>query len=727
MNNTSIEFLGGPLWLIILTCLIVFGLIYLYYRRTTPPIGRPLKIVLICLRIIVLGALFLALAQPILTWTKRDSVPKKMAILVDSSNSMKLPLAPGSSTTRADAVRDLLSGGDFSTLTGRLDVTYYNFAESLVVRDNASALTGTSTDPGLAVSQLVSATALNPDDYIMIISDGRATEGENLADLYSRHRRPVYTIAVGDSSRVNDIALSAVDYNDVIYAGRKTEMTATVSQMGEIDGRVNISLYNGSTLLAQKTAQPPGEGKTADYTLEFTPTVPGRLILDMRVATSDQESNEGNNRKKFSVRVLKSKLRILIYSSSLNQEYAFLNRYLTGREDYDVERVIDAPGGDRLGIRFPTTQEALNSYDAIILIDPDLGRLSSHYDRLVSFLNDRSGGLWVLMGEKYMQSHSGSRLETLMPLAVASPSRLPIMFGKFHLVPDQRMVFHPAVKLGESREQIAATWSNQPPFLMALPVDSVRSAGVALAYLEGESQRNRQCGMALRRMGGGKILNTATAPLWHWAFFPVGIGSDSKNYDDLVASTLRWLTIGDESDRVIVKPDRDIFQNGEPVTFSGTAHDAGFRPLDNAEGDLTIISQTGDSTLARILPVAGKPGQYRADVGMLPPGTYTWRGILSAENLRLGRFDGTFAVDDIDREMAFGDVDWNYLARASENSGGMFVSYKNIAPLLDAIDTEHTTIEESGETRLWDNLILLLIMIGGLSVEWFIRKQRQLL
>ncbi|MCP4568219.1 MAG: hypothetical protein GY841_11640, partial [FCB group bacterium] len=140
-----------------------------------------------------------------------------------------------------------------------------------------------------------------------------------------------------------------------------------------------------------------------------------------------------------------------------------------------------------------------------------------------------------------------------------------------------------------------------------------------------------------------------------------------------------------------------------------------------------VTSSSGDSVVARILPDPDRKGKYRSDLGILPPGTYDYKAELRAEAVLLGTFNGKFAVDNIDRETAFGDVDWTILSLTAQNSGGVFTSYKDLTPIVEAIDMEQTEFIEKREIRLWDNLVLLLIILASLSLEWFIRKRKQLL
>lgn len=725
MSDLRIEFLGGNLWVTVLLGLALIGLVVLYYRRTTPPVSRFIRRLLIVLRALAVAALFLALAQPIISYTTSTRQPKRMAVLIDRSRSMTLPLAPSGEQTRAAEAQALLENSPLVALQDRLDITAFPFAESLVVSSEENLLSGRATDPGKALAQLRQASVTAPFDYILMISDGRATEGEPLAEAVTAFNRPLYTVAVGDSVSSADLALEQVESNEVVYADKPTEVKAIISQRGEFTVRPQVQLLEGGRVLAQKIIDLPGDGKTGEVSLTYTPSKPGRIILDLELSSQSEEANTRNNRQKFSVRVLKSKLRILLYSSSVNQEFAFLNRFLSSTADYEVVRVIDGAGGDRLGDRFPDTKEKLNSFDLVILLDPDLTRISGYYDQIISYLSDRAGSLWLFMGETYLRTAPGNRLETIFPLKIASDRSRTIQYGRFHVSPDQQMIFHPAVKLGETREDNLSLWANQPPFTQAAPVDSLRSGATALAYRDAGGEM--AYAMAMRRMKGGKILAVAVAPFWHWAMLPYGVGGDAAPYKNLLSGTVRWLTAGDESDRVTFAPEKPIFQSGEEVVFSGSARDEGFRPIDNAGGSVVLVSATGDSSVAQILPVPDRPGRYRAVIGALPAGTYDYHAELAAENVRLGRFEGKTAVDEIDRETAFGDVDWTALAQAARVSGGMFVSYRDIGPLINAVDSTPRRVETKHDIRLWDNLILLLIILGTLSAEWIIRKQRQLL
>jgi len=726
MSRFDLDFLGNNLWLTIVLCLVLLGLSFLYYRRTTPPLPPILRWFLLILRSLAFLGLFLALAQPILSYTRVIQQKKQMAVLLDRSGSMQLPNSAQSDETRLQMAENVLDGSEMAPVRDSLDLTVFAFAESLDVSDQGLNLTGNKTDFGRALQQLREASGINPPDYILLVSDGRATEGEDLPDMAASLGIPVYAVAVGDSSRTDDIALTDIEFNDVVYAGRKTEIKAIISQQGNIAGRMQISLAEGDRVLTQKTDDPPGDGKSGEYVLNLTPEKPGKMFLNINISAGD-ETNTLNNRRTFAIKVLKSKLNILVYSSSVNQEYAFLNRYLESRDDYEVTRVIDAPGGNRLGERFPNTQEKLNSFDLVIMIDPDLSRLSSHYDRLLSYMTDRGGAIMVFMGEEYVGSVDGNRVETLSPLAVASLRTQPIRYGKFHIIPDARMVFHPVLKLAETREDIMAAWANQPPFTQSLAVDSVRTGGVSLGYLEEADDHSRTTAIAFKRYGAGKLLASSVMPFWHWAFYPIGVGGDASAYHEFLSGTIRWLTISDESDRITFKPVKEVFESGEEAAFEGFIRDEGFRPIENAAGDLIVTSRSGDTTIARILPDPARPGKYTASAGALTPGSYAYHAEINADSVRLGTFDGEFAIDDIDRETAFSDVDWTNLAMAARISGGMFASYHNIGPLVEGIDMEATEIEETHDIRLWDNLALLIIIILTLSLEWFVRKRRQLL
>jgi hypothetical protein len=728
LDTLHIEFLGGKLGLVVTIGLIFLAAAFFYYRRTNPPLRPALRRFLLALRIIALAALIFSLMQPVISWSQQIKKRQRMAVLLDESRSMTMPVNARTDRTRLDLAQEIVNDDLAGKVDETMDVDRYVFAEKLDSAAASDDLTGATTNLGGAVRELIDKSALSPFDYIVVVSDGRATEGEQLADVAASYGRPIHTIAVGDSSNTNDIILENVLYNDVVYAGKESEIGAVVSQHGANKSNITVRLLDGKTVLVQKAVEAPGDGRQSEVSLSFTPAQPGQMALRVEVSASEADVNPDNNRRRFIVNVLKSKLAVLLYSSSVNQEYAFLNRFLSGQEDYDVTRVVDAPGGDRLGERFPASQEALNSFDAIILIDPNLVRLGGRFPLFSSYLSDRNGGILFMMGQQYANSANGSPIAALAPLVPRRSDRAPrVDFGTFVVVPDHQMIFHPAVRLGETREEILSVWEEQPPFSMYVGVDSINTGATALAYLETSGQRYAVPAIAAGRSGGGKTLAFAVAPLWSWAFQPIGVGQSSLQYEKLVMAMIRWLTVQDESERVRFEPDKEVFESVESVGFSGALYDEGFRPIDNATGELVIRNEDGDTTVVSILSAPGGRGKYTADAGTLPPGVYTYDASLSAESIMLGKFSGKFIVDDIDRETALSEVDWTALAAGASASGGEFVPYYDAANFVSSLDQSTRFLTRATEFRAWDHTIVLVIILACLGIEWIIRKRAQLL
>ncbi len=207
MSRIELHFMSGQVWLAILICLVFWGVVYLYYRRTTPPLGGVMRWTLMILRALAVGALFVVLTQPIMSFTTSSSLKKRMAVLLDRSGSMHQPLTPPDGATRLEKAEEILAGSGFAPLRDNLEIDYFSFAESLDVSARGVNLSGRESNPGLALAQMRAISRTQPYDYLLLVSDGRATIGEDPADAARTVGCPVNTIAVGDSSQSTDLAL----------------------------------------------------------------------------------------------------------------------------------------------------------------------------------------------------------------------------------------------------------------------------------------------------------------------------------------------------------------------------------------------------------------------------------------------------------------------------------------------------------------------------------------
>ncbi len=423
--------------------------------------------------------------------------------------------------------------------------------------------------------------------------------------------------------------------------------------------------------------------------------------------------------------VLKSRMKVLLVADHLDEEYAFLNRFLSNSESVELTPVVFKKGGGYLEGSFPSEQAELNRYDMIILYNININSLKSKDKLIGSFLSDKGGGMFVLLGDNYLKASFPRWLDKYLPF-VETRKNSRILNIKFNGQPAENELFHPAVRISDSRQGIREAWQNLPSFEALVPLDSITPNSVILATANLSGQQTAFPILGYRRFGAGKVLATSAIPYWHWAFFDYGFGGDDREYRQFLDGIVNWLSIKEESDPITISPDKTIYTRGEKVGFNASVFDLGFRPILGASGYVALIGDKDkDTTIAQF--VESGDGLYRADFDIIPPGRYKYVGRVDKEGKSLKESSGQIVVEAYSIEEYQRRPDFGLLADLSRKTGGDFYTLANVDSLYSAINTKPVAESVQKEIIIWNKLWLLLLFILALSAEWFLRKRYQLI
>jgi hypothetical protein len=398
LQHISIKFLSGqPFWAV-LGLLVLLGLAVWLYWRTNPPLPRWLRVTLGVLRIVAVLALILALLQPTLSFSRRHERPPRLSVLIDRSASMNR-VEYGRS--RADRVDSLLSGDLAARLFGACEVSRHYFGGNL--SEQSSAVDTNATALGAALRELDRRELAQPADLWLVLSDGNSNSGPVPSEISSSLRTPVVSVGMAADTGIADIGLTGLDYNTVMFAGQPSELNARLRWEGVSDRQVRVQLFDSGRVAAEHVLPIEQSSGLAEVDLRFTPSRPGQTLLNVKVAPLENEPDTGNNLRTVSVKVLKSRVNVLLACESPDYEVGFLHRHLRQSDRYDVTLLVLGRQAGNLAGRFPDQQTELNRYDLVIFYDPEPARLESLHALLRSYLSERGGGLWVILGSRFGQ------------------------------------------------------------------------------------------------------------------------------------------------------------------------------------------------------------------------------------------------------------------------------------------------------------------------------------
>ena len=701
---------SAPWLLLALASLLLIGLAIWAYRFATPPLPMLAKRLLPALRLVALLALAWLLAQPVLE-RARGGRGAHLAVLVDRSWSMDLPVdGPGSPTraTAADAaVKDLER-----SLAGRATVREIPFAGRL-----GADSTWRSTRGASALGSALAALPFSPEgqdlDGVVVVSDGVVNAGEDPVAAARALGVPVHAVVIG-KPQGRDRAVLEIESSTDARVGEPTLVRVKVAS-GEGRGNpIAVKLLDQDRELGHATVVSPGPGAEATAEMRVTPTRPGLAVWTASVDTLPGEVTVRNNARQVAVEVSPNKLGVLFVSGELNWDMTFLRRALAGDSSVALDtrvrqrggwRRLEKPGGA------PTAADLKNL--AVVVLDgvapADVG---PEFDAAISGFLRGGGGLLVLGGgapglARFRSGRLGGDLGvTADPGARHGASPIPTAEGRELLAWDE----DPA---RGDRE-----WRTSAPLADVIALRPGGGDRVLLAAADGGPPI-----MIARRDGRGQALLVNGTGFWRWSLSGLDELAGERG-QRLWRRVVRWLAEPVQGEPLRVRPERWLSARGEPVRLLASLQDHEFKPLAGATVEGEITDQEGRRAPVRF--TARESGSYVASLDALRPGRYRVSARAVRGGQELGAATAEFAVDRWSLEEARAEPDSATLAAIAAGTGGRVTDAARVASWARTLPARALALDRSESIRLWESPWTFAMVVGLLGIEWAWRRRRGL-
>jgi len=353
---------------------------------------------------VVLAVLALALAQPI---AHQSTNRLSIVYLVDASHSVSAA-SFASAAERISAINADLQPDHVRILA---------FAGAVVPITDTASLVDLEQDAGAIERLQRSESSLGPAldaarrallpghaSRIVLFSDGHATDesAELVLSRLAEQRIPVHTYP----SAVRNLRDSWVDdirFEGPVVRGERATAIVTMGAQAEISGRLELKV-GGKTLAVKDISMGPG---MADVRMDVTFDAEGPRVLEA-AWTPGADPLPDNNTRRAAVGVLPP-TRVL-YVEGRPASAAYLRNALT-REGMQ----ITLSGASSL----PTSRQALQNYDALIVSDVDRRMISDAQMGAIEDWVSEDGGGFVMVGGESVYGKDGYNdtiVEKILPV-----------------------------------------------------------------------------------------------------------------------------------------------------------------------------------------------------------------------------------------------------------------------------------------------------------------------
>ncbi len=770
-----------PLLLTAGLVLLVLIAVFIWLRQKWNLVSAPplLRFTLTATRVLILLLLVLVLGSPYLKLDHKSEKKPIVAVLLDHSQSMQLPAGPFASEeeltrigaaagyhstssaansdvrlalgriTRAKLAHSVLAAGARPFLEGlskKFDVQFYAFSKEVTRLGVDPARPdlpepptpgGSGTWIGDAVGHVLDEAGDRPVAGILVLSDGQNNGGRSPAEVMqvaAARSTPVFTVPVGSSKRLQDVAITDVFTSGLVTVGDVARVAVTVESQG-FDGRsVKVELKDGDKLLDSKEIILRA-AEQQQVELTFKAAEPGPRYLTVSVPHQPEEPDHlrPNNTDTAFVRVSDEKIKVLLVEGLPRWDFRFLKNALRrdtgigGRLGKEVDVRLEAewrrqsPAEQAKAL--PRTLEHLSEYHTIILGDVSPKMLDSAFiDLLEKAVTERGVGLIVAAGPLAMPHQYDQRLHRLLPVRMrtdrtkSKPANIP--WFRLDLAPEGAI--HESTRFYDDPGRNQNAWGNLPRYYWYADAERAQPGATVLVWNPVLTNYGKVPLIAHHYAGKGKVMFVGTDETFRWRQ-NVGDRFFYKFWGQSVRFVSRRDAATEKKSRIEVRPVRA--QPGEAAGVELMAFTPEGAP--RAEPTQGVQVQGGGSaTTVELTADPAVKGRYTGKFTPSQAGEY--RIVYNAPGA--DPVEARLRVVVAPEELRQPNVNRPALeALAARSLGpdgkpGQMVELPEIASIAGRLEGESKFTELHREASLWDNQLTLLVLIFLYSLDVGLRR-----
>lgn len=753
IRDGRFDFAYGPHpFIAVVLFLLIPLLVWFVYRRTTRPVTRRWKNLLIGLRSAVLMLLLLLLMRPVITTFEVNPQETYLAVLVDDSASMQIGDVAGFES-RQQAVADALygAGGIVEGLADRYQVRTFAFNQTVRRVSGAEDLTAQGNASGLeqAMRQVAEQLGGLPLSAVVMISDGADnadTDPLLSARDFAVRQIPVFTVGVGEELIPRDVGISSVSASQTLLDNSVFDVQVDLNHQGYTGQALTLRVMDGETEVSAQQITLATDG-TRRVELEVSPERKEPILYELRVDELDGEIVLQNNRYQFLVdNSERPPLNVLYVDGHPRNEFKFIRRAVESDSSLRLASYLRTGPGRfyRQGISsalelsggFPTTAEDLYQYEAVIL--GDIGRDFFTDEQLLTlqeFVSERGGGLLVagMLDDAFVDSV----VADVLPLTLSRSDLLPA-----NLQGGIRRGSHATGELFAPRLTAAGEFSEllrldsddavnrrlwaELPTLQGIYATGRAKPGATVLLEHPSLQYQNQAlpVLATQRYGSGRSMSMNTASTWRWQML---MSAEDESHERLWRQMLRWLAQG-ALERVSIQFDKPFYHAGDTVNVSVKVLDASFEPDNNASLWIQRTDPLGNAVDIAMEWDINQDGTYVSRFKASDEGVYrVLVDVASAAGSVLEtEKPAAFVVTPSLREFNNAGRDTGMLSRIADSGGGRYYDLSAARQLINDIDHVPGAYSREVQEDLWDRPWLLILLIALMCMDWMARRYRGL-
>lgn len=677
------------LWMLL--CLALgLGYAFALYRNQKQP-EKKLRLFLFAARTLAVSVLAFLLFAPLIKLVNKTLEKPLIIIAQDNSASIKISQAKGFSQAGYDKDLQTL----IKQLSGDYDVRTFQFGGKVVAKiehNYSDKLTDIS-----ALFKTVNDQYTNRNvGAVILATDGIYNRGGNPQYEAANLKSPIYTVALGDTIPKRDVLIANVNYNNIVYLENQFQIEVSVEA---------YQCQGVNTILTVKDANGTVFSKPIQISsAEYRQTIPLNLLAKKKgiqrytisLSPVSSELSTQNNTRSIFVEVINGKQKVLIVANSPHPDIAAIKQSIEVNKNYEVKTAyIDNVKPEDLR-------------NASMLILHQLPSVSNNTQQLLKEISDKP--VWFIAGA---QSNTTGLSQAQNALTLTSSGTMQEVFAT--IKPD----FYAFTLTEATRKQI----ENFAPLLAPFGNYALKSQTSVLLNQKVGRVSTPNPLLLFATQGDSKICILNGEGIWRWRLEDFQETGNHDAVDELVSKIVQYISSKDDKRKFGVYPARNTFDENDNIILNAELYNDAYQLINTPDVGIELQNKAGKNFSFLF---SRNANAYLLDAGILPPGEYTYVAKTVLGNKKYTA-NGQFVIASQQIELQQTTANHQLLYTISNQSGGKRIYPNQLSSLAQLIKGNEQIKTISYENRRYEDLINLKIIfwliLGMLTVEWFVRKR----
>ncbi|CAL2079508.1 VWA domain-containing protein [Tenacibaculum sp. 190524A05c] len=631
-------------------------------------------IVLFALRALSIFFLLLLLINPQLKIKEAFNIKPKLSVLIDNSLSTSF-------FNEEKKVEELISEFKSSNkLNDKFDLDFFSFGEDIQSADSL-IFNDSHTNIHKAIKS-INNLHKDEDGAIILISDGNQTIGEDYA--YVNSKKSIYPVIIGDTTKYEDIKIGQLNVNKYSYINNKFPVEALIQYDGEKPVNVVYSIFKSGRKIFSKPLNLSKESNSITVTANLSSDKEGVHYYSASVSKLPGEKNVKNNAKNFSVEVIDEQAKVLILTSIMHPDLGAFTKAIESNKQRSVtvSNITKFKG-------------SFEEYQFVIAYQPNI--------YFKPFFDERKSNFLIVTGSKTDWNFINTLELGITKSYINQSEDYNATYNSNYLTFIQKDIgFNDFPPL---KDKFGAVSAKDHQSLLFQKLQGFTTDEPILATLEKGEQKF------------GVLLGEG---IWKWRAASYLRETSFQEFDAFVGNLVQFLSSNKKRKRLDVKIE-NLYLANETIDISALYLDSNFKF--DSRASIQIAIENTITKEKKIFPFSLSNSSFKVEVDGLAPGDYSY--LVSVEGQTVKK-SGRFKVADFQIEEQFSNANTEKLTQlATRTEGSTFFSHEQnnlINQLVD--DKKYFTVQKSVEKER--GLIhwkwLLFVIVGLLTVEWFLRK-----